>query len=58
MKLRGMRWVGQVAHMRENRNLYSTFFVGKCEGKRPLGKWKDNGVDFKEIHPLSIKFRD
>jgi hypothetical protein len=32
-----MRWVGHVARMGETRNVYS-IFVGKLEGKRPLGR--------------------
>jgi len=32
-----MRWAGQVAWMGERRNAYS-IFVGKPEGKRPLGR--------------------
>jgi hypothetical protein len=31
------RWMGHVACASEMRNAYK-FFVGKCEGKRPLGK--------------------
>jgi len=34
IKLRGMRWVGHVAHMEEMRNVY--ILVRKPEGK-PLG---------------------
>jgi hypothetical protein len=40
-----MRWAGHVASLGEVRNAYS-IFVGKSEGKRPLGKprrrWEDN----------------
>jgi hypothetical protein len=36
-KSRRMRWAGHVARMREKRNAY-TLFVGKPEGKRPLGR--------------------
>jgi hypothetical protein len=32
-----MRWVGHVAHMEEKENTYR-IFVGKPEGKRPLGR--------------------
>jgi hypothetical protein len=47
-----MRWVGHVAHI-EMRNVYS-IFVGKPEGKRPLGRprrrWEDNiRMDLREI---------
>jgi hypothetical protein len=45
IKLRRMRWAGQVAHMGEKRNSYR-LLVGKPEGKRPLGRpirrWVDN----------------
>jgi hypothetical protein len=40
-----MRWTGHVVLMGENRNAYR-MFVGKPEGKRPLGrprhKWMDS----------------
>jgi len=40
-----MRWAGHVARMGELRNTYR-IFVGKPEGKRPLGRpwcrWEDN----------------
>jgi hypothetical protein len=32
-----MRWAGHVAHMGEGRGVYRGF-VGKSEGKRPLGR--------------------
>jgi hypothetical protein len=45
IKLRRMRWVGHVAFMGERRGAYR-LFVGKPEGKRPLGRprhrWEDN----------------
>jgi len=37
IKSRKMRWVRQVARMREMRRAYK-ILVGKPEGKRPLGK--------------------
>jgi hypothetical protein len=37
IKSRKMRWAGHVARMGEKRNAYR-FFVGKPEGKRPLGR--------------------
>jgi hypothetical protein len=41
MKLKGMRWEGHVAHMREKTNTYSVL-----AGKLPLGRlrrmWEDN----------------
>jgi hypothetical protein len=36
IKSRMMRWAGHVARMGEKRNAYR--FVGKPEGKRPLGR--------------------
>ena len=45
IKSRRMRWTGHVARMREGRRVYRVF-VGKPEGKRPLGRpkrrWEDN----------------
>ena len=45
IKLRRMRWAVHVAHMEEERGMYSVL-VGKPEGKRPLGRpkhrWEDN----------------
>jgi hypothetical protein len=45
IKSRRMRWAGHVARMGEKRNVYR-LFVGKPEGKRPLGRprrrWIDN----------------
>jgi hypothetical protein len=45
IKSRRMRWVGHVARMGEKRNAYR-LFMGKPEGKRPLGRprrrWEDN----------------
>jgi hypothetical protein len=35
IKSRRMRWVGHVARMGEERNVYSVL-MGKPEGKRPL----------------------
>jgi hypothetical protein len=53
IKLRRMRWVGQVARMGEMKNEYKTL-VGNPEGKRQLGRpmhrWKDNiRLDLREI---------
>jgi hypothetical protein len=51
VKSRRMRWAGHVARMGEDRKLYKVF-VGKPEGKRPLGRprrrWEDvlGGVDW------------
>jgi hypothetical protein len=45
IKSRRMRWVGHVAHMREERKGYKVL-VGNPEGKRPLRRpryrWKDD----------------
>jgi len=45
IKPRRMRWAGHVACMGERRGAYRVF-VGKPEGKRPLGRprhrWEDN----------------
>jgi hypothetical protein len=53
IKSRRMRWAGHVARMGEKRNAYS-MFVGKPEGKRPLGRprhwWVDNfKIDLRKI---------
>jgi hypothetical protein len=53
IKSRRMRWAGHVARMGEKRNSYR-LFVGKPEGKRPLGRprrrWVDNKrIDFGEV---------
>jgi hypothetical protein len=50
---RRMRWAGHVARMGEKRNAYR-LFVGKREGKRPLGRprrrWVDNiRLDLREV---------
>jgi hypothetical protein len=44
MKARRMRWVGHVARMGEKRNVYR-LFVGKPEGRRPLGRPKLRWLD-------------
>jgi hypothetical protein len=45
IKLRRLRWAGYVARVGEGRGVYRVF-VGKPEGKRPLGRprrrWEDN----------------
>ena len=44
IKLRRMRWAGHVAYIGERQGVYRVF-MGKSEGKRPLGrprhKWED-----------------
>ena len=53
IKLKRMRWAGHVACMGEGRGVYRVF-VGKPEGKRPLGRrrhrWEDNiKMDLQEV---------
>jgi len=53
IKSRRIRWVGHVARMGEGRGVY-TVFMGKHEGKRPMGKprgiWEDNiKMDLEEV---------
>jgi len=53
IKSRRMRWAGHVACMGEERGVYRVF-VGKPEGKRPLGRprrrWMDNiRMDLQEV---------
>jgi len=53
MKSRRMRWAGHVARMGEERGV-CRLFVGKLEGKRPLGRprrrWVDNiKMDLQEV---------
>ena len=48
-----MKWAGHVASIGERRGVHRVF-VGKSEGKRPLGKtrrrWEDNiKMDLKEV---------
>jgi len=48
-----MRWAGYVAHMGRG-VAYTGFWLGKPEGKRPLGKpwcrWEDNiKMDIQEV---------
>jgi hypothetical protein len=53
IKSRIMRWAGHVACMGERRGLYRVF-MGKPEGKRPLGRprrrWEyNNKMDLQEV---------
>jgi len=53
IKSRRMRWAGHVAHMGEERGVYRVF-LGKQEGRRPLGRlrhrWVDNiRLDLQEV---------
>ena len=53
IKSKRMKWMWNVARMRGRRGLY-TVFVGKLDGKRPLGRprrrWEDNiKIDLQEV---------
>jgi hypothetical protein len=53
IKSRGMRWAGHVARMGDGRGVYR-IFIGRPEGKRPLGRrrrrWEDNiKMELREI---------
>jgi len=53
IKLRRMRWVGNVARMGEERGVYRVL-VGKPDGKRPLGRLRrrwvyNNKMDLQEV---------
>jgi hypothetical protein len=52
-KSRRMRWAGHVARMGEKRNAYR-LFVGKPEGKRPLGRPRRSWVDNIKMDLLEI----
>jgi hypothetical protein len=44
-----MRWAGHVAFTGGKRNAYK-ILVGKPDGERPLGRWKENvKMDLREI---------
>jgi hypothetical protein len=58
IKSRRMRWVGHVARMGEERNVYR-ILMGRPEGKTPLGKprrkWEDGiRMDLREIGWVSV----
>jgi hypothetical protein len=60
IKSRRMRWVGHVAHMVEERNVYRVM-VGKLEGNRPLGRPRhisEDGIrmDLREIGWGSVEW--
>jgi hypothetical protein len=44
-----MRWAGYVAHVGKERNMYRVW-VGKPEGKRPLGRPRRRWVDGIRMH--------
>jgi hypothetical protein len=48
IKLRAMRWAGQVALIEEKRNAYR-ILVGKPEGKRPIVSRRRRSVDNIEL---------
>jgi len=58
--LRRVRWAGHIAHMGDIRNSYK-IFVGKPEGRRPLGRprcmWEDNTeMDLRNIGYKGVNF--
>jgi len=53
-----MRKVGHVVRTMERRGVYRVL-VGKSEGKRPLGRWKDNiKMDLQEVGWRSMDWID
>jgi hypothetical protein len=50
---RKIRWAGHVARMGEKMNVYR-FFVGKPEGKRPLGRPRRRWIDNIKMDLLEI----
>jgi hypothetical protein len=60
VKSRRLRWVGYVACMEEESNVYKVL-MGKTEGKRPLGRlwhrWEDGvRMDLREIGWKSLEW--
>jgi hypothetical protein len=53
IKSRRMRWAGHVARMGEKGNVYR-LLVGKPEGKRPLGRSRNRGIDNIKVYLLEI----
>jgi hypothetical protein len=53
IKSRRMSWVGHVAQMGENRNVYR-LLVGKSDGKRPLGRPRRRRIDNVKTDLLEI----
>jgi len=53
IKSRRMRWAGHVARMGERRGVYRVF-VGKPEGKSPLGRPRRRREDNIKIHPQEL----
>jgi hypothetical protein len=56
-KSRSLSWASHVARIRENWNVYRSF-VGKPEGKRPLGGPRRRWVDSMKIDLGEIKWGD
>jgi hypothetical protein len=54
-KSREMRLAGHVERMGENRNVYWDF-VGKPEGKRPLGRPRRMCVHYIKVDPREIEW--
>jgi transcription termination factor 2 len=57
IKSRRMRWAGHVARMGEKRNAYR-LFVGKLEGKRPLGRSRRRCVDNISVDLVEVGWGD
>jgi hypothetical protein len=57
IKSRRMRWEGHVARMGEERNVYR-LFVGKPEGKRPLGRPRHRWIYNIKIDLFEIRVSD
>jgi hypothetical protein len=53
IKSRRMRWVGHVAHMGERTDIYGVW-VGKPEGKRPLGRPRLDGRANMKMDPQEV----
>jgi hypothetical protein len=59
IKSRRMRWAGHVARMGEKRNAYRyRLWVGKPEGKRPLGRPRRRWVDNIRMDLLEVGLGD
>jgi hypothetical protein len=57
MKMRRMRWAGNVARRGEKRNAYR-LLVGKPEGRRPLGKPRLRWVDDIRMDVVEVGWGD
>ena len=53
-----MRWAGHVAHIGEERGVYSVL-LGKPEGRRPLGRPRRRGVDNRmDLQEVGCEYMD